>query len=105
METKQLLKRKSSNGTSHKIEFEYFAPQAKSVSLVGTFNNWNEKACPLRKDKGGRWRVTLPLQPGRYEYRFLVDGTWECDPEPKECVPNPFGSWNCVVSVSRGLKI
>ena len=99
MEIKKLLKPKSSNGSNQKVEFEYFAPQAQSVFLVGTFNDWNEKTCPLSKNKEGRWKVALPLPSGKHEYRFLVDGAWECDPNVKECVPNPFGSWNCVINV------
>ena len=99
MEIKQLLKRKSSNGTNQKVGFEYFATQARSVFLAGTFNDWSLEVCPLRKDKEGRWRVAVPLSSGKYEYRFLVDGAWQCDPNAKECVPNPFGTWNCVVSV------
>jgi len=40
------------------------------------------------------------LTPGRYEYRFLVDGQWRNDPECAECVANPFGSENCVIHVN-----
>lgn len=82
-----------------KLEFEYFAPHARMVHLAGTFNDWNVEACPLKKDSEGKWKVTLTLAPGRYEYRYLVDGVWENDQRPVECVPNAFGSWNCVVTV------
>ena len=66
--------------TQPKIKFEYSASEAKEVSLVGNFNQWNSQANPMKKDKKGIWKVTLSLEPGRYEYRFIADGNWENDP-------------------------
>lgn len=81
------------------VRFEYYAPYARKVCLGGTFNQWNPDACFLKKDSSGKWAVTLKLSPGRYEYRYIVDGAWQNDQRPVECVPNAFGSWNCVVTV------
>jgi hypothetical protein len=50
----------------------------------------------MKKDKKGIWKTTLSLKPGRYEYRFFTDGKWENDPSCCGCVPNEFGSLNCV---------
>ena len=82
------------------IEFEYYAPSAKEVELAGSFNRWNPVQTPLRRGPNGKWRVSLSLSPGRYEYRYRVDGTWQNDQRPVECVPNAFGTWNCVIEVS-----
>jgi 1,4-alpha-glucan branching enzyme len=79
-----------------KIPFEFLAPGAQEVYLAGGFNNWDNNANPMKKDKKGLWKTTLSLKPGRYEYRFLVDGNWENDPSCAGCVPNEFGSQNCV---------
>ena len=79
-----------------KIPFEFLSPEAQEVYLVGGFNNWDVNANPMKKDKKGLWKATLSLKPGRYEYRFLVDGNWENDPLCCDCVPNEFGSQNCV---------
>ena len=79
-----------------KIKFEFPAPEAKEVSLVGNFNQWNSQANPMKKDKKGIWKVTLSLGPGRYEYRFIADGKWENDPSCSSCVTNAFGGENCV---------
>ena len=79
-----------------KVKFEYSAPEAKEVSLVGNFNQWNSQANPMKKDKKGIWKVTLSLEPGRYEYRFIADGNWENDPSCTCCVANEFGGANCV---------
>ena len=87
------------NKLGKKIEFEYYAPQAHKVKLAGAFNDWNPDETPLKKNGNGKWKVSLTLPPGRFEYRYLVDGSWENDQRTVECVPNAFGSWNCVVEV------
>jgi len=82
--------------TPKKVQFEFSAPEACEVFLAGEFNNWDGRANPLKKDKNGMWKLTLPLMPGRYEYRFLTDGNWENDRSCSGCVSNSFGSLNCV---------
>ena len=79
-----------------KVPFEFLAPEAQKVYLAGDFNNWDSSANPMKKDRKGIWKTTLSLKPGRYEYRFLVDGNWENDLSCCDCVPNEFGSQNCV---------
>ena len=82
------------------VPFEFYAPLAKEVSLAGTFNGWEALKCRLQKAGNGQWRTTLQLKPGRYEYRFLVDGNWENDQRSSVgCVPNAFGTWNCVIEI------
>ena len=85
--TKKLLK---------SVQFEFPAPEAMEVYLAGDFNNWDSSGSPMKKDKKGIWKTTLSLNPGRYEYRFRVDGNWENDPVCCDCVPNKFGTQNCV---------
>jgi 1,4-alpha-glucan branching enzyme len=82
-----------------KIVFEYFAPQAEKVELAACFNQWEPAHTPLKMERHGKWKVTVALPPGRYEYRFRVDGNWQNDQRPVECVPNPFGSWNCILEI------
>ncbi|PWU08878.1 MAG: glycoside hydrolase [Verrucomicrobia bacterium] len=82
------------------IEFTLKMPQAKSALIAGSFNNWDPKRTPMRKDNNGGWKATVPLPPGRYEYRFVADGQWITDPNSKERVQNPFGSTNSVVVVT-----
>ena len=35
--------------------FRVWAPHAKAVSVVGSFNNWSEAASPLARRPGGIW--------------------------------------------------
>ena len=87
---------KSNKGVS---EIVYKAPHAQSVSITGSFNNWSTTSSKLVKDPSGNWRISLRLTPGRYQYRFFVDGRWVDDPKAKESVPNSFGSRNAVLEV------
>lgn len=96
----ETFKSRPTNKVDKDLTFEFYAPQAEDVRLAGTFNNWDPTKHRLRKDANGRWRLTLKLRPGRYEYRYLVDGNWENDQRPCVCVPNAFGTWNCVIEVS-----
>lgn len=81
------------------VTFKLKAPQAKKVILAGSFNNWDTNSLTAKKSTAGMWSVKLSLKPGRHEYKFLVDGNWINDPGCKGCVPNSFGSQNCVVEV------
>ena len=87
------------SGVQKKVVFEYFAPQAEKVALAGTFNDWKPTKTPLKKDREGKWKVEIFLGPGRYEYRYWIDGNWQNDQKTVECVPNPFGTWNCVLEI------
>jgi 1,4-alpha-glucan branching enzyme len=79
--------------------FRFYAPQAKNVSLAGNFNSWNTKALTAKKDSKGNWTVKANLKPGRYEYKFFVDGSWLNDPRCTTYVGNTFGTQNCVIDV------
>jgi 1,4-alpha-glucan branching enzyme len=85
--------------TMQKIEFTFRAPEAKKVYIAGTFNDWNAKSMPMKKGKDGTWRIMVKLSPGRYEYKYFVDGTWAQDIPGAELAPNSFGTNNCVISV------
>ena len=56
-----------------------------SVAVVGTFNGWNNKANPMKADADGlTWRLSVPLAPGRYLYKFVKfsadNEEWVVDP-------------------------
>jgi hypothetical protein len=65
------------------VEFRYTDPSAATVHLAGAFNEWSTTATPLSDpDRDGTWEVVIPLSPGRYEYKFVVNGgTWVADPD------------------------
>jgi RNA polymerase sigma factor (sigma-70 family) len=62
--------------------FAFVDAAARSVALIGDFNDWNPSATPLHVGSSrGSWSTVVWLAPGRYEYAFLVDGKrWATDP-------------------------
>lgn len=98
MKTKKKDEKKS-DPKGIKTEFNFSAPQALSVFLSGDFNQWNTSSHPLEKGKDGEWKTSVNLNPGTYQYRFLVDGEWQNDPGNSEHVANPFGTLNCLKTV------
>lgn len=86
-------------GAAHEVEFTFRAPESRKVCIAGKFNAWNTSSTPMKKGKDGTWRIKLKLWPGKYEYKYFVDGAWVSDQSCAELVSNPFGTNNCVVSV------
>jgi 1,4-alpha-glucan branching enzyme len=86
-------------GAMHEVEFTCHAPMARKVCIAGKFNAWNTSSMPMKKEKDGAWRIKLKLSPGKYEYKYFVDGAWASDQSCSELVPNQFGTDNCVISV------
>jgi chromosome partitioning protein len=72
---------------------------AHSVMLAGDFNNWSAMSTPLVSVRPGVWTAKLPLRPGRYRYRMVVDGRWTTDPHNNYVEANQFGELNNVVEV------
>jgi 1,4-alpha-glucan branching enzyme len=78
------------------------ATDAKTVCLVGDFNNWDIHANPMKRVKNGDYKISLELTEGQeYQFRYLIDGTrWENDWNADKYVESPYGgSDNSVVSV------
>lgn len=73
---------------------------AKEVVVTGDFSGWSEPGTPLTRGADGAWRAALKLAPGEYQYRLRVDGRWQDHDQAKKRVPNPFGTENCVLTVS-----
>lgn len=67
------------------VTFVLFAPMKASVALAGAFNSWKPEENPMAPTESGLWWVTIPLEPGRYQYQFVVDGDlWIADPYARE---------------------
>ena len=72
----------------------------KKVCVVGDFNAWDPTARrTTRFPKDGTYRARVNLAPGRYEYKFIVDGEWVVDTLAPEQATNPFGTTNSVLVV------
>lgn len=86
--------------------FSCHSDTAEAVFLAGSFNDWDPTATPMARGDGGDWTASLKLAPGRYEYKFVVDGEWCCEPgctavkvECPRCIMNDFGTMNRVLEM------
>jgi len=83
-----------------KVTFSLLAPDAHSVQLAGDFTGWQEAPLELKRQRDGIWKATISLEPGKHQYRLLVDGQWQDDPNCATHLPNDFGGQNCVCVVN-----
>jgi chromosome partitioning protein len=84
-----------SDGVVFRARFD----NAQSVLVAGDFNNWSPMSTPMMSTTAG-FMTKLPLRPGRYRYRFVVDGRWVTDPHNTYVEANQFGELNNVVEVA-----
>lgn len=69
---------------------------AEEVIVTGSFNGWIHHGYRMKKEEG-RWIMPLHLRPGKYTYKFVVDGEWILDPGNPLWEENEFGTGNSVL--------
>jgi len=82
------------------VTFVVDAPEAREVVVTGDFTKWALDQILLARGEDGRWRGSVTLPPGEYQYRLRIDGQWRDPPDAPRRVSNPFGSENCLLTVS-----
>jgi 1,4-alpha-glucan branching enzyme len=95
----EVMKSPRSVANPGKVTLQLVKPGASRVLVAGSFNGWRPEATPLTPLGNGRWTGSLDVTPGKYEYLFVVDGSWMPDPNATESVANPFGGLNSVLTV------
>jgi len=82
------------------IDFTLRAPEAREIYLVGDFNHWkiNDESRLARLDDG-KWVKKMGLEPGRYRYKFVVDGEWTIDADNKDREQNAFGTFDSIIKL------
>jgi Glycogen recognition site of AMP-activated protein kinase len=71
---------------------------ARIVALAGSFNNWNQSQFLFARE-GDEWVCRIDLLPGRYTYKFIVDGIWMTDPANPVDEDDGNGNINSVLVV------
>lgn len=82
-----------------KKKFRIYAPNANRVFVSGEFNNWSMVLNSLTLASEGFWETTVELDPGEYEYKFIIDGAWQIDQNADKIKKNVWGTENSVVVV------
>ena len=82
------------------VPFTVRAEPNSQIFIAGDFNKWDAAANQLTDSTGtGVFSTVLPLLPGSYEYKFVINGTWCVDPDCSEWVQNNLGTLNSVCKV------
>lgn len=85
--------------TADGVIFNYYDADASKVYVVGDFNNWTPSVDQMVDKNGdGHWTLFYPLTPGRYQYKFVIDGAyWIPDPRNPHTVSDGFDGGNSVL--------
>jgi len=85
--------------TLRAVTFVLEETPGRRVAVAGSFNEWKPERELADRNGDGVYRARLMLEPGEYQYKFVVDGEWRLDPANPNFVPNDFGSLNSILVV------
>ena len=86
--------------TERGFAFTLKAPEHKNVQIAGDFNDWVPEALDFRNTQEQEvWHKEIPLKPGAYAYKYIIDGQWIPDPANQECVDDHCGGKNSIINI------
>jgi len=85
---------------AREIVFKLEASKDAAVQIAGDFNEWIPEPLHFSESEDKQlWHISIPLHPGSYEYKYLVDGEWMPDPDNDSTVEDAYGGVNSIVSL------
>lgn len=72
------------------------------VNLMGSFNDWDRHSHPMIY-KDNNYRVIKNFTPGKYEYKFVINGNEILDPNNSDSLPNGLGGWNSILNIENKI--
>jgi len=90
----------SAKNMTKPIPFVCLSMEAKSVFLLGDFNDWNPGSHPMKQQIDGAWKIEVPLSHGHHHYLFLVDGKPTLDPRAQGVARNEMNEKVSLIGVS-----
>ncbi len=92
--------RYSAKNNLRPTNFTCVAPDARAVSLIGDFNNWQPNTHPMTRLPDGGWHIQVPLTHGHHLYQFCVDGVPMLDARAQGTLRNAAGEKVSLIAVS-----
>lgn len=90
-------------GPPREVVVRFKDANAGDVRIAGDFNGWvpDRGVRSLIASEGQErvWTKVLTLEPGTYQYRYVVDGEWREDPTNPQSAPGPTGQPNSILHV------
>ena len=88
-------------GETVTVTFSLETSPGRTVGVAGSFNDWDPAVTPMEYDpKEHVYRGAIDLEPGEYEYKFVIDGEWSLDESNPNFYPNDFGTLNSVLTTT-----
>ncbi len=84
---------------SHKFILKPSGNSPSKVTVAGSFNGWSMDKNSMVVGADGSWTTAISLKPGRYSYKFVVDGKWTLDPDNSQTEDNGLGDKNSVLTI------
>jgi chromosome partitioning protein len=84
--------------TEEGLLFTYQDPSAREVFVAGDFSNW-KKISMTKVGSGGSFTAFVYLAPGKYAYKFYVDGKWVLDAANPHKKNDGVGHVNSLITV------
>lgn len=97
-----MAKKKGKNRNTalmRRVVFSHDASDAGLVLVLGDFNDWDQEKGAMKKNQKGVWKKNILIEPGTYQYKFLIDGEWQHDPKCDKTALNIHGTVNSVIRV------
>jgi hypothetical protein len=95
----------SESGSVRQHQFVFVDLAAKSVAVVGDFNNWDASRTPMtRVSDDGVWTVTIPLAAGSYQYQFIINDSLRITDPREPALSNEFGSANSLLTIGPVVR-
>ena len=91
--------------TSAGVRFMLDRPDARSVALAGSFNQWSTTSHLLAQDGAGVWTLLVALPPGEHFFMYVVTGSeWITPPLAEDYGDDGFGARNGIVVVRPAAR-
>jgi len=86
------------------VKFSYTSKKnISNVYISGSFNNWSPDQDQLFKSGSKTFEITIPLNFGKYSYRFIADGKWEPDHNSNNFEKNSYNEENSIIFVDESF--
>jgi chromosome partitioning protein len=90
-------------GPPREVIVRFMDSAAGDVRIAGDFNGWvpdrGVRSLIAAEGQSRVWTKILTLEPGTYQYRYVVDGEWREDPTNPKSAPGPTGQPNSILHV------
>jgi len=90
-------------GPPREVIIRFTDSAAGDVRIAGDFNGWvpdrGVRSLIASEGESRVWTKILTLEPGTYQYRYVVDGEWREDPTNPKSAPGPTGQPNSILHV------